>query len=211
MNWAIKYALENLAERDDISADLVADNVIVLRADNTPDVVAYISDAHSIEYSSVGTMAASHPEIDFICGYRKTCIWHGDAIAYLKTQSIGWGSFGTLTSALFDADANIAEHKVFRFAARAIRQMGGIVCEREYDRIVNVTNGYGKSMRIAFAEDYDPTADVVRKLWEKFGPVDVICNINPNGRPTSGAHSAAEELGTKILKLGETMSIISKR
>ncbi len=211
MSWATNYALENIAERGDISADLISENVIVLKADNKPDVMAYISDAHSIEYDSAGAMAASHPEIDFVCGYRKNCIWHGDAITYLKSQSIGWGSFGTLTSALLDGDANLAEHKVFRFAARAIRQMGGITFEREYDRVIKVTNNYGKNKRIAFAEDYDPTADVVRKIWEKFGPVDVICNINPNGRPTSGAHSAAEELGTKILKLGETMSVISKR
>lgn len=51
--------------------------------------------------------------------------------------------------------------------------------------------------------DYEPTADAVRTLWEQFGAVDIIWNINPNGRPSPEAVGAGKDLGCKVMKWRE--------
>jgi hypothetical protein len=48
--------------------------------------------------------------------------------------------------------------------------------------------------------EYEPTADAVRSLWNKFGPVDIVWNINPNGNPSPEAIEAGNELGCGVMK-----------
>ncbi|QDH15966.1 hypothetical protein E3E11_03160 [Oecophyllibacter saccharovorans] len=51
--------------------------------------------------------------------------------------------------------------------------------------------------------DYEPTADAVRSLWDEFGSVDIVLNINPNGNPSAEAVNAGAELGCKVIKWEE--------
>ncbi|MBZ8135189.1 hypothetical protein CLD20_18080 [Afifella sp. IM 167] len=51
--------------------------------------------------------------------------------------------------------------------------------------------------------DYEPTADAVRNLWDHFGPVDFVWNINPNGSPSPEAIDAGNELGCEVGKWEE--------
>ncbi|TPI21145.1 hypothetical protein FJW10_10135 [Mesorhizobium sp. B4-1-1] len=51
--------------------------------------------------------------------------------------------------------------------------------------------------------DYEPTADAVRTLWEQFGPIDIVWNINPNGSPSPEAIAAGQELGCEVMKWDE--------
>lgn len=51
--------------------------------------------------------------------------------------------------------------------------------------------------------DYEPTADAVRSLWDQFGSVDVVWNINPNGNPSPEAVDAGAELGCRVMKWDE--------
>ncbi|MEO0437312.1 MAG: hypothetical protein AAF098_10425 [Pseudomonadota bacterium] len=205
MTWATQYALQNLGDADRMQATQLNDEVLQIASDDKPTVLAFISPAEEIDLQGAQAITEINPDIDFLCGYRKRCLWHGDAIEFLEQQRVGWGSFGTLTSAVLDGDANLAGHKTFRFVYRVFTQMGGVRVQREYDRVIVVTRGDGKRIRVSFAENYEPTADVVRELWTKCGPSDVICNINPNGRPTAGAHEAAKRLGTIVLNVADTL------
>lgn len=58
--------------------------------------------------------------------------------------------------------------------------------------------------------DYEPTADAVRTLWERFGAVDIVWNINPNGTPQPEAGEAGRELGCEVMKWGELKYRLSK-
>ena len=48
--------------------------------------------------------------------------------------------------------------------------------------------------------DYEPNANAVRDLWDRFGAVDIAWNINPNGSPSPEAIDAGKELGCEVMK-----------
>lgn len=202
MKWQVKYALANLNDGHGPSkAEYVQDDTIKIITIDRPDVLAVISDAQTISEDVAKRYAQENPGIDFLCGYRKECVWEGEAISYLQENHIGWGNFGTLCSAAQEGNANTAEHKVFFFAARLIRQYGVVATVvREFDRIFQVTLKNGREIRVGMIPDYEPTADNIRSLWERFGPMDIVWNINPNGSPCANALATGEELECEVLK-----------
>jgi len=68
----------------------------------------------------------------------------------------------------------------------------------------------GAEFRIGMIADYEPTADEVRTLWERFGAVDIVWNINPSGTPQPEASAAGRELGCEVMKWDELKTCLSK-
>lgn len=211
MNWQTKYALASLAEERCLTAEHLGGDVIRITTQNRPDVLAAIT---SIEVVSLATAVQYRKQaegLDFLCGYRAKCVWEGGAILYLEENRVGWGNFGTLVSAALDGDANSAAHKVYKFSDRLLRQYGRVQkVDREFDRIHRVTLRSGATFRIGMIADYEPTAEEVRTLWERFGPVDIVWNINPNGTPQPEASQAGRELGCEVMKWDELKDRLSK-
>lgn len=204
MKWQVKYAIENIAEQPQLTPQHIEEELIEIAAKKQPDVLAAIASVHEVNLETAKAYVEKYPGMDFLCGYRKTCIWHGDTIQYLEQSGVGWGSAGTLLSAALEGNANTAAHKTFAFSDRLLRQYGQVrEVTREFDRIHEVVLRSGKSFRIGMIDDYEPTADAVRTLWERFGPVDFVWNINPNGNPSPEAIDAGEELGCKVMKWAE--------
>lgn len=204
MNWQVKRAIAYFAEQPRLSAQHVEGDLIRIEVEDQPDVLAVISAANEIDAATAASYQEKHPEIDFLCGYRKTCVWPGDTIAHLQRARIGWGSAGTLTSAALDGKANTASHKSYVFADRLLRQYGRVQeVSREYDRIYRIKLRSGTVIRIGMIDDYEPNADAVRSLWDDFGPVDIVWNINPNGSPSPEAVDAGTELGCEVMKWEE--------
>jgi len=204
MNWQVNYALANVTKQIRSTAEHVEGELIRIITPDRPDVLAAISAADVIDAETAASYREKHPDLDFLCGYRKTCIWHGEAIQILEDARIGWGSFGTLSSAALEGNANIASHKTYKFSFRLLGQYGPVQeVYREYDRIYQVLLKSGASVKIAMLADYEPTADAVRTLWDKFGPVEIVWNINPNGNPTTEAIGAGRELGCEVMKWDE--------
>jgi hypothetical protein len=213
MSWHINYALENIdKDGSEMTAEHLSGDFIRISYPNRPDVVAAISAAHNVDAAVVASYHQAGGTLDFVCGYRKTCIWGGDAISYAESNRFGWGNFGTLTSAVMKGDAETASHKVYFFCNRLLQQYGSVSkLNREYDRVYRISLKSGSTMRLAMVDEYDPTADIVRSYWEQFGPVDIMWNINPNGRPTTTALSAGEELGCKIVKTEDMKRVLQSR
>lgn len=204
MNWQVRYALANVTKQIPSTAEHVEGELIRIITPDRPDVVAAISAANVIDAATASSYREKYPDLDFLCGYRKTCIWHGEGIQILKDAGIGWGDFGTLLSAALEGDANTASHKTYKFSCRLLSQYGPVQeVHREYDRIYQVSLKSGASVKIAMLADYEPTADAVRTLWDKFGPVEIVWNINPNGNPTPEAIGAGRELGCEVMKWDE--------
>lgn len=98
----------------------------------------------------------------------------------------------------------MASHKTYLFSDRLLRQHGRVQeVSREYDRVHRVALRSGTVLRIGMIADYEPTADAVRSLWDDFGPVDVVWNINPNGSPSPEAIEAGNALGCEVMKWEE--------
>lgn len=200
MNWQVKYALANFAKEARSQAQHLGGDVIRIVTEDRPDVVAAITAATTVDLATAVSYRESVGALDFLCGYRVECAWEGEAIRYLEENRVGWGSFGTLNTAALDGDANSAQHKVYKFSDRLLRQYGPVVtADREFDRIYRVTLRNGEVLRIGMIADYEPTADEVRTLWDRFGPVDIIWNTNPNGTPQPEANEAGRELGCEVM------------
>lgn len=211
MNWQIKYAIENLTGSVGLKAEVVQGDVIKIHGNRQQDVIATISAAYSIDLNMAKQCHEEEPKLDFLCGYRKECIWDGAAISYLSKNSIGWGNIGTLSSAALNGSANVAEHKDYFFSHRLIRQyplVAGV--ERQFDRIFLITLKSGRSLRVAMVREYEPCGDAIRTIWDTFGPVDIAWNINPNGNPTNSARQAGAELGCEVIKWDEFKAYIRK-
>ena len=214
MNWQIKYALANFNDPPvgRSTAEHLEGDLIKILTQNQPDVLAAISPNDTISLAVATHYKDLFPRLDFLCGFRSACVWEGDAIEYLEQNSVGWGSLGTLGSAALDGNANTASHKTYKFCDRLLRQYG-LVREvvREFDRIYHVRLKNGASLRIGMIAEYEPTADAVRSLWDRFGPVDIMWNINPNGNPTPDAAAAGSDLGCEVVKWDDLKDLMKKK
>lgn len=202
MSWQVNYAIQNINKHNSrYKAEHVRDDVIRILVPDQPDTVALISAEDQINLYWVESYVQSYPEINFICGYKKKCVWEGDAITSLEHKLVGWGNPSTMLSAAIDGNAAHAEHKTYVFSARLIRQYRAIThVKREFDRVFKVTLKSGKELRIGLIDDYEPTSDNIREFHDRFGHIDIAWNINPNGSPCKTALEAGEELGCLVLK-----------
>lgn len=201
MNWQVDYALKNIMEHHGgTSAQHLRGDAIKITVHNRPEVIAVISAAYTINIELAMRYQADFPDMDFLCGYRKECVWEGGAISFLESKLIGWGSAGTLGSAIHTGDVKTAAHKDYFFSYRLIRQIRSITeLVREFDRVFKMTLASGRTLRVGMIMEYEPTADAIRTFWDRFGPIDIAWNINPNGYPTQNAIEAGRNLGCEVI------------
>ncbi len=205
MTWQIAYALKNFNNHGgSATAEHLHGETVKISTPDKPDVLAVISASELIDRSIAAQYHEEEPDMHFLCGFRTSCVWEGGAISYLEDNGMGWGSFGTLTSAASEGNARTASHKVYAFSHRLLRQYGVVTnVVREFDRVYHLGLKNGRSIRLGMIAEYEPTADAVRSFWDMFGPVDIIWNINPNGNPTQAARDAGHELGCEVVKWEE--------
>lgn len=213
MNWQVNYALKNIWENHGAaSARHVRDDAISITIPDRPPVIAIISAAYVINAELAMQYHSDFSDIDFLCGYRKECVWEGEAIRYLESNTIGWGSAGTLGSAIPAGDVKTSAHKDYFFSYRLIRQIRSVTnLEREFDRVFRMTLHGGRTVRVGMIMEYEPTADAIRTFWDRFGPIDIAWNINPNGRPTQNALEAGRSLGCEVMKWEELGALLRNR
>lgn len=213
MNWQVKYALKYIQDNHkDASVQHVRGDAIRIMMPDKPEVMAVISAAYTISTELAMQYHADFPDMDFLCGYRKECVWEGGAIRYLEDGPIGWGSAGTLGSAVYKGDARSAAHKDYFFSYRLIRQMRSITnLDREFERVFTMTLTNGRTVRVGMIMEYEPTADAIRTFWDRFGPIDIAWNINPNGNPTQNAIEAGAGLGCEVMKWEELKMLLRNR
>lgn len=200
MSWQVQYALNNIRETRR-AAEWLRGDAITISLQTRGDVVAVISDAYAIDANLAAEYHAQYPEMDFLCGFRRECVWEGAAISYLENLPVGWGSAGTLGNALSSGDVRRASHKDYFFSYRLIRQIRSISdLKREFDRVFTMVLRDGRNFRVGMIMEYEPTANAIRTFWDRFGPINIAWNINPNGTPTREAINAAQELGCEVMK-----------
>jgi len=88
MNWQVKYAIENINDHFKRigSAEHVTDDAIRISIRDRPDTLAIISASYEITIEIAKHYHDNFPDLDFICGYRKECVWTGGAINYLNEK-----------------------------------------------------------------------------------------------------------------------------
>jgi len=212
MTWQIAYAIKNIVEsRAVIAAQPLRGDAIQIAVRDRPDIISVVSAAHTINADVASAYHREFPNMDFLCGFRSECVWEGGAIDYVEGSGVGWGSLGTLGSAILDDNVQSAAHKTYFFANRLIRQLREVRgVRREYDRILRITLLSGQDVRLGLVASYEPTADSIRSMWERFGPINVAWNINPNGDPTLSAIEAGRQLGCEVMKWDELKAYLRR-
>lgn len=210
MNWQVSYALKHIWKiHGEASAQHFRDDTIRITIPDRPEVVVVISAACTINIELAMQYRSDFPDMDFLCGYRKECVWEGEAIRYLEGSQIGWGSAGTLNSVIHNGDVKTATHKDYYFSYRLIRQIRSVTnLDREFDRVFKITLASGQTFRVGMIMEYEPTSDAIRTFWDRFGPIDIAWNINPNGHPTQNAIEAGRDLGCEVIKWDELRKIL---
>lgn len=213
MSWQVRYALKNIQQgHKEVSAEQISDDAIRIAKPNVPYAIAVISAEYLITPGIATQYHSTYPAMDFLCGYRKECAWEGGAINFLEARSIGWGSAGTLESAIPAWAFQNAAHKTYFFSYRLISQLRSISnLNREFDRVFTMTLADGRVMRVGMIMEYEPTADAIRSFWDRFGPIDIAWNINPNGNPTLNAIEAGRNLGCEVMKWDELREKLRSR
>lgn len=155
MSWQVDYALGNIRKlHGRVSAHQISDEAIKIAMSNSPEVIAVISAEQLISTELAMQYHSNYPAMDFLCGYRKECAWEGGAIKYLESKSIGWGSAGTLWSAIQKGDIKTAAHKDYFFSYRLVRQNRTVSnLNREFDRVFTMTLANGSSVRLGMIMD----------------------------------------------------------
>ena len=210
MNWATKYALENMAEDSRVDAVYLSDGSVQITIEDQPPVLTVFHPGMEVTEEIAERYFRAYPKLDFLCGYKRACFWHGDAIVFLSEHNIGWGTMGTLTSAMQTGEANTASSKIYKFASDALQTMGGLKVERLADRIFQIT-GRKESLRVFLLFEYQPAVEHVRSIIENHPDTQLICLIDPNVRPTQSAINHAEVSGVQMFELGEAMSFIRRQ
>ncbi len=210
MKWQVKYAWKHISEIPKVEKVVpVGDEALKISIRDNADIVAVISDALTITADLVAKYHLAFPDMDFLCGYRKECVWEGQAIDYVEAHSIGWGNAGALLDAIHGGSAKGIAHKHFFFSYRQVKQLRVYTnLVREFDRVFTITLKNGRSLRVGMILEYEPTADVIRSFYDRFGPIDVAWNINPNSNPTTEAIKAGRLLGCAVMKWDELKELL---
>lgn len=210
MKWQIKFAWKNISEISKVEKVVpFGDEALKISIRENADIVAVVSDAVTITADLAVKYHSAFPNMDFLCGYRKECVWEGQAIDYVEAHSIGWGNAGTLLDAVHKGSANGLSHKQFSFSYRLVKQLRVYTnLVREFDRVFTVTLKNGRALRVGMILEYEPTADVIRSFYDRFGHIDVAWNINPNSNPTAEAIEAGQSLGCAVMKWDELREVL---
>ena len=213
MSWQVNYAIKNIQKTHETASVLhIRDDAIRIEIPHRPVVFAIISDAYLINAELATQYHAGFTDMDFLCGYRKECVWEGEAIRYVESNTIGWGSAGTLVTSLYNDEVNTAAHKDYFFAYRLISQNRYVsTLDREFDRVFTMTLHDGRSFRVGMILQYEPTADAIRTFWDQFGPIDIAWNIHPNGDLTQSAIEAGRDLECNVMKWTELKTLLQNQ
>ncbi len=77
MSWQVNRALAYIAQQAQLSAEHVEGELIRIAVEDQPNVLAAISAADEIGAAMAASYRDKYPDVDFLCGYRRTCVWQG--------------------------------------------------------------------------------------------------------------------------------------
>jgi len=90
MKWQVRYALQNILENlKEVSACHIDGEAIAIEVPGQAKAIAVISAADVINSELARQYHLEYQDMDFLCGYRKGCIWEGEAIKYLEGNGLG--------------------------------------------------------------------------------------------------------------------------
>jgi hypothetical protein len=184
---------------------LASQIVKIVREKHGPFLAGTIA-TERVDGSAIEPLLTGSFHLEFIVNIPRESYWTGEAIDLVTQNSVAFGGFGDLISAVSLPDVRQYVNKEFAFAERILSQHSAVAdIKRVYDRLYLVKRTGLSDVRIALLNAYDLTADHVRTARARYGKFSAIFHTNPSGRPTSAAQAAAASIGARICTCGQLL------
>ena len=206
------WVAQVMAEKAGVTAtEKVGERSIRISRRDYPPYVAGIVSKSSVSAQDVRDVLASDPTVDIVINVPSQGIWTGSAIEETRAAGVAFGGMADLQSCIGKEDPKAHVKPEFAFIERALSQhakVSGIT--READRVFLVHRRGAGDVRVLALYEYELTGEHIRTARERYGQFDLVLISNPNGKPTAGAKSVAEELQVETYLVGGLLGRLNR-
>ncbi|NHR07912.1 hypothetical protein HA052_22215 [Chromobacterium haemolyticum] len=206
------WVAQTMAKKQGVlGVEKVGERSIRISREDYPPYVAGIVSKLSVSAQDVRDVLASDPTVDIVINVPSHGIWTGSAIEVTRAAGVAFGGMGDLQSCIAKEDPRAYVKSEFAFIERALRQhtkVSGIT--READRLFLVHRHGAGDVRVLALYEYELTGEHLRTARERYSRFDLVLISNPNGKPTGGAKSVAEELQVETYMLGGLLGRLNR-
>lgn len=198
--WTGRWVADKILEHEEvIGAELVDNRMVRVTRKKYPDVVIATTAVELFDVETLRNVVTDLSAVDFVVNVTSDHYITGEAIKLASVYHTPIGGMGDLFRALREPDVSSYVNPEIRFIERALRQHNRVTgFERLWDRKYRIDRFRLPSVDVVFLNDYELTADHIRKAWDRYGPFSMVVKTNPNGEATTIAQQVADELGCKI-------------
>ena len=206
--WTGEWVAGRLRDHDEVvRIDLQTPQVLHIFRKKHSDFLAATIASTRVEPATLRGLLDGSFRVEFIANIPGESFWTGEAIEFAAAHSAAFGGMGDLFSAVTWPKVSDYEKSKFVFVERGLQQHTKVVdLKRVHDRKYLVRRSGRREVAVVLINEYDLSADHVRTARDRYGQFTVVLMTNPNGRPTSSAHQAANSMGARIFMWGEFLS-----
>lgn len=206
------WCAEKIEDHDKVEEVNIADNLInvVHISDVGMQVskVAVISVEH-MDLESLGTIPVE--DVDFVLNIKKNPYIEGTVFSLAESAGFAVGGVGDIFRALNDGNLACYQNPEMRFVIRGLTQHTRVQeIERLDDRRFLIHRISLPNITVLVLNDYDLTAEAVRRGIEVYGEFDCILTSNPNCRKSPSSETAASSAGKSIYNWAELLGALSR-
>lgn len=153
-----------------------------------------------INHDTIIEIVTGIRDLNFITNIKKDYVIKGFTLEYLSSKETSFGGFGDLGHFANQSDNELYENKNYTFIKNALNQHRIVTRHYRPDNhtIAIIRNGFVKELTLATTYDYDVSVESVRKAMTLSSEFNVLVGMNPYGRITGDAISAADSMGVEV-------------
>lgn len=199
-DWTGRWVANKILEHDNvIGAELLDNRMVRITRKKYPDVVIATTAVERFDDVTLRKVVTDPSAVNFVVNMTRDHYITGEAIKLASAYHTPIGGMSDLFRALNEPDVSSYVNPEIIFIERSLRQHNRVTeFERLWDRKYRIDRLGLPSVDVVFLNDYELTADHIRKAWDRYGPFSMVVKTNPNGKATTTAHQVADELGCKI-------------
>ena len=211
-DWTGQWVATRLRKHDEVvRVDVEAPQILLVSRKEHGDFLAATIAAPRVEPATFRDLLELESRLEFVANVPRESFWTGEAIKFAQAHTTAFGGMGDLLSAVSVPDVKEYEKSEYSFVERGLRQHTAVTeLTRIHDRKYLIKRTARSDVAVVIINEYDLTADHVRTARDRYGPFTTVLVTNPNGRPTSSAHEAADSIGAHIFMWGEFLGELAR-
>jgi hypothetical protein len=199
--WTAKFVKEKLASEHNVKNIVIEKpNIVIVDRDEGPSFTVFCMSLSKIGHDTMIEIADGTEDLIFITNIKKDYVIYGVTLEYLSRKDISFGGFGDLGHFAYKSDNDLYENKNYTFIKNALEHHRAVARHYRPDNntIAILRKGFEKELTMATTYDYDVSAESIRKARTLSSDFNVLVGMNPYGRITGAAVSAAESMGVEV-------------